>query len=193
MKVFIKNLFLFISILLVFPVFLIYKITRFFTRSEKTFQGYSQFYSLFPGTIGEYLRKAFYFLSLKKCSKDCCISFGVIFSHSTAEIGHQVYIGSYSTMGDVCIGNDVLIGSNVDIINGTHQHHIKRLDIPIREQGGEFPKIYIGEDTWIGNGALVMVDIGKKCIIGAGSVVTHPVEDFSITAGNPAKVIRKRI
>jgi len=34
--------------------------------------------------------------------------------------------------------------------------------------------------------------VGKKCIIGAGSVVTKDVEDFSIMAGNPAKLIRRR-
>ncbi|HEX4937284.1 MAG TPA: acyltransferase, partial [Candidatus Kapabacteria bacterium] len=34
--------------------------------------------------------------------------------------------------------------------------------------------------------------VGKKCIIGAGSVVTDDVEDYSIVVGNPAKVVKKR-
>jgi acetyltransferase-like isoleucine patch superfamily enzyme len=38
-----------------------------------------------------------------------------------------------------------------------------------------------------------MGNIGKKCIIGAGSVVTKDIEDYSIAAGNPARIIRKRI
>ena len=37
-----------------------------------------------------------------------------------------------------------------------------------------------------------MANIGKKCIVGAGSVVTNDVGDYSIVAGNPARVIRKR-
>ncbi|MCP5007919.1 MAG: acyltransferase, partial [Planctomycetes bacterium] len=56
-----------------------------------------------------------------------------------------------------------------------------------------FEKISIGEDTWIGNGSVVMANIGKKCIVGAGSVVTKDVEEYSIVAGNPAKLLKKRI
>ena len=41
--------------------------------------------------------------------------------------------------------------------------------------------------------SVIMDDIGKGCIIGAGSVVTQPVDDYSIVAGNPAKIIRKRV
>jgi acetyltransferase-like isoleucine patch superfamily enzyme len=77
-------------------------------------------------------------------------------------------------------------------MSGSRQHIFDDLDRPIQEQGGVFKKVTIGEDTWIGNSALIMADVGKKCIIGAGSVVTKDVEDFSIVAGNPAKVIRKR-
>jgi virginiamycin A acetyltransferase len=63
----------------------------------------------------------------------------------------------------------------------------------VQKQGGTFEKVVIGEDTWIGNGALVMANVGKKCIIGAGSVVTKDVDDFSVVAGNPARIIRKRM
>jgi len=34
--------------------------------------------------------------------------------------------------------------------------------------------------------------VGKKCVVGGGSVVTRDVEDFSVVAGNPARVIRKK-
>ncbi|MCD6460109.1 acyltransferase [bacterium] len=153
----------------------------------------SQFFSLLPGLIGNYLRRAFYFLSLKKCSLDCCISFGTIFSSPLCEIGNEVYIGTYCTIADVTLGDDVLLGSNVDIINGTKQHYIDKLDIPIKEQGGEFPKISIGEDTWIGNGAVVMCNIGRKCVIGAHAVVNKEISDYCIAVGNPAKTVKKRI
>ena len=35
------------------------------------------------------------------------------------------------------------------------------------------------------------VTIGKGCVVGAGSVVTKDVEDYSVAVGNPAKVIKK--
>jgi acetyltransferase-like isoleucine patch superfamily enzyme len=78
-------------------------------------------------------------------------------------------------------------------MSGKHQHSFGDLETPIQEQGGTLKKVEIGEDTWIGNCALIMANVGKKCIIGAGAVVTRDLEDFSIAAGNPAKVLRKRI
>ena len=192
MKILLKKTLYFLSVLLVIPLVCVYKIAMCFTMSEKTFQGFSQFFSIIPGLPGEYLRKAFYRFALSRCADDCCISFGVIFSHPTAEVGHNVYVGPYCTLGDVTLGDDVLLGSNVDIINGVEQHGFDRLDIPIREQGGKFPKVYIGEDTWIGNGGMIMANIGKKCIIGARSVVIKEIEDYSIAVGHPAKIIKKR-
>ncbi len=52
----------------------------------------------------------------------------------------------------------------------------------------------VGNDVWIGMGALIMpgVKIGSGAIIGTRAVVTKDVEDYTVVAGNPAKVIRKR-
>lgn len=52
----------------------------------------------------------------------------------------------------------------------------------------------IGNDVWIGGGAIIIqgVTIGTGAVIGAGAVVTKDVEPYSIVAGNPAKLIRKR-
>ena len=77
-------------------------------------------------------------------------------------------------------------------MNGTKQHGISRLDIPIREQPGEWPRIIIGEDSWIGDRAVVMANIGAHCVIGAGSVVTKSIPDFAVAVGNPARIIRFR-
>ena len=52
----------------------------------------------------------------------------------------------------------------------------------------------VGEDCWIGGGAIICpgVTIGDRCVIGAGSVVTKDIPDDSIAVGNPARVIRRR-
>jgi acetyltransferase-like isoleucine patch superfamily enzyme len=50
----------------------------------------------------------------------------------------------------------------------------------------------VGEGTWIASGAIVLADVGKHTVIGAGSVVTEPIPDYVIAAGVPARVIRSR-
>lgn len=193
MKCTLKYLFNALCIIFVLPFYLIYRLECVVIHTDQPLQGMSQFFSLFPGIVGNYIRRAFYVLALKRCSFDCCISFGTIFSSALAEIGKNVYIGTYCTLGNVTLGDDVLLGSNVDIMNGAKQHYIDDLNTPIREQGGEYPKVTVGQDTWIGNNAVVMCSIGKKCVIGAGSVVVKEIEDYSIAVGNPARVLKKRL
>lgn len=193
MKNFAKKLLFLFSLIVVLPCFFLYKLANIFITREKSFQGMSQLFSLMPGLLGEYLRREFYRLTIKSCSNDCCISFGTIFSHPDSSIGKGVYIGAYCTLGKVRLGDYVLLGSNVDIISGKKQHNFSDLVTPIKFQGGNYEKIYIGEDSWVGNSVVVMADIGKKCIIGAGSVVVNDIEDYSIAVGNPAKVIKKRV
>jgi virginiamycin A acetyltransferase len=63
---------------------------------------------------------------------------------------------------------------------------------PIRLQPGLISPILSGDDTWIGNGATVMANVGLQYVIGAASVVVSDVPDRSIVAGNPARLIRRR-
>jgi acetyltransferase-like isoleucine patch superfamily enzyme len=60
---------------------------------------------------------------------------------------------------------------------------------------GKWFDTYIGENTFIGAGAIVMpgVRIGRECIIGSGSVVTKDIPDNSMAVGNPARVIKTGI
>jgi virginiamycin A acetyltransferase len=139
-----------------------------------------------------YLRNAFYRRTMTSCHPDSAILFGTIFSQTDTDIGKNVYIGPNCNIGRSSIQAHCTLGSNVHILSGKNQHFHEDLDIPIQEQGGVFEKIIIGEDTWIGNGALIMANIGKKCIIGAGSVVVQDVPDYSIMAGNPARLIKNR-
>lgn len=187
-KKFVSNIFVGV----ISPLYLLYILTGVFSKNS-SFAGFSQLLSLVPGKLGSYCRIAFYRVSMTYCDFDCAIGFATIFSQHDTEIGKGVYIGPQCNIGMCKIGDNSLIASGVHIMSGSMQHNFDDLDSPIQQQGGSYTKIKIGEDSWIGNGSLVMANIGKKCIIGAGSVVTKDVDDYSIMAGNPAKIIRSRI
>lgn len=77
-----------------------------------------------------------------------------------------------------------------------HNHEYRNIKIPIYEQGityAENGKVIIGEGFWLGTNVVVVgnVHIGKHCVIGANSVVTKDIPDYSVAAGIPAKVIKR--
>lgn len=162
------------------------------SRRETTFQAFGQFVSLWPGLPGDYLRRAFYRLTLAGCAPDCSIQFGTLIVVPEVHIGHGVYIGVHGNIAHCRIGDDTLLGSNVTILSGNRQHHFDRVDIPIRHQGGSHRTVSIGRDVWIGNGAIVLHDVGDHAVVAAGAVVTKPVEPWTIVGGNPARVLGRR-
>lgn len=161
-------------------------------RADAVFQSYSQFVSLAPGFQGEYLRRAFYALALPRCGRDFTVGFGTVFSKQDVEVGDRVYVGMHCTIGNVVLEDHVTIGSNVDVLSGSGQHNFSDVNTPIQDQGGTFVTIRIGENSWLGNGTIVMADIGHGCVVGAGSVVVKPLPDRVLAAGNPARVLRDR-
>ena len=110
-------------------------------------------------------------------------------------IGSNCYICYYFTIlnaSSVIIGDNVLIASHVMISSENHGMNPESEKSYMAQQLETMP-VNIGDGCWIGEKACILpgVSIGKKCIIGAGSVVTKSIPDYSIAAGNPAKVIKK--
>ena len=108
-------------------------------------------------------------------------------------IGDHTRIGIHNTIiGPVTIGSHVNLaqGITVTALNHNFSDTTKRID----EQGISTNPVTIEDDVWIGARVIVLggVHIGNGSVIGAGSVVTKDVEPYSIVAGNPAKLIRKR-
>lgn len=54
--------------------------------------------------------------------------------------------------------------------------------------------VVIGEDVWIGSNAVICsgVHIGRGAVVGAGAVVTKDILPYTINAGVPSRIIRKR-
>lgn len=174
------------------PLVLFYWIYAIFRGKQSAFSGCSQAVALIPGTLGVFLRWGFYKMSIARCGKNAHIGFGTIFSHPSVKVGESVYIGSYCVIGDADLQDDCILASCVSICNGTKQHYFDKLDVPIREQGGEYLPITIGKDCWIGERAVVMANVEPQAIVGAGAVVVNNVSAREIVAGNPARKISQR-
>lgn len=104
-------------------------------------------------------------------------------------IGHFNEI--YATR-KIIIQKNVLTADRVYISDNLHGY--KDISIPIIKQkivqNGN--GVVIGEGSWIGVGvAIIGASIGKHCIIGANSVVTHDIPDYCVAVGVPAKVIKQ--
>lgn len=152
--------------------------------------------STFPG--GRFYKKIRYVLAkrmLRKCGKNVTIENQCyIGSGKKIEIGDYSGIGQRSYLqGNITIGKYVMMAPDVVILTENHNFHdTSKL---IRFQGCQKEKpVIIEDDVWIGIRAIILpgVRIGKGSVVGAGSVVTKEVESYSIVAGNPAKLIRKR-
>jgi len=108
------------------------------------------------------------------------------------QLGENVFFNFNCVVLDVAkvtIGNNVLFGPAVQIYTAVHP-----MTVAQRRCGLEFAKpINIGNDVWIGGGAIICpgVIIGDGSVIGAGSVVVRNIPANVFAAGNPCRVIRE--
>ena len=89
------------------------------------------------------------------------------------------------------IEKDVLTANHVYISDNLHDYN--NLNVPIIKQPiVQKSIVVIGEGSWIGeNVCIIGACIGKHCVIGANSVVTKDIPDYSIAVGIPARVIKR--
>jgi virginiamycin A acetyltransferase len=182
----------FAALLGVSPVLLSFSINSAFLGRNRALESRSQLLSLWPGLVGQYLRRAFLQRVLARCHPTVLVEWGTIFSQTGAMLDENVYVGPRCGLGFVHLQKDVLLAANVQIPSGGATHFFDDPTVPIREQGGERQLVTIGEGAWIGTGAIVLADVGKGTIVGAGSVVTKPLPENVLAAGVPARVIRPR-
>jgi virginiamycin A acetyltransferase len=194
MKQIAKKIVFGIAFLFVLPLLALYKLWCIFpSDTDHLFISIGQYLALFPGKFGSYLRVAFYHQALPDFSKNVYVGFGSYFSHPEVQVGEGVYIGAYCIIGKALISQYVTIGSHVNILSGKKQHGFEKIGQPIQEQGGVFEPVKIGENCWVGNGAIIMASLGVQCIVGAGAVIASDTGDYEVLVGNPARVIRKLI
>ena len=116
------------------------------------------------------------------------------------DLASDFVAGPYGYMNSGCrisprvrVGKYVMFGPDV-MITGS-DHHFDEPGVPINFSGRpELPQTLIGDDCWLGARCIIMagIEIGRGSIIASGAIVTKSVEPYSVIAGVPARVIRKR-
>lgn len=127
-----------------------------------------------------------------------------LWARNRLEIGDNFYLGKYSSIETDCIiGDNVIIANHVGIV-GRYDHNYQQVGVPVRlamqmhdadyDWKGKDELTVIGNDVWIGYGAIVMsgVHVADGCIIASGAVVTKDTEPYTIYGGVPAKKLSDR-
>jgi acetyltransferase-like isoleucine patch superfamily enzyme len=155
---------------------------------------------------------------LKRCDDSVVIEPGVLIFHPEhVSLAENVYVGHYAILkgyyknelvigagswigqaaflhagGGITVGRDVGIAPHVCILTSAHADPGRAL--PIMSGALAFAPVTLGDGCDLGIGAVILpgVTIGRGAQIGAGAVVTHDVPDFTIAAGNPARILRER-
>ena len=160
--------------------------------SDFIFRTVSETFALIPFLFGVIIRYEFLRWTLTSCGENVSVGFGTVFLYRDIRIGDNVLIGNFNSIHHCDFGSYVLAADGCRFLSGSAYHDAARVDIPMALPGGKLRRIVISDDCWIGTGAIVMNDVGEGCIVGAGSVLTKVAEPYTVVAGNPAKVIRKR-
>jgi virginiamycin A acetyltransferase len=181
-----------LAVIVVSPRILAFRICAAVIGPDRALEGATQALASIPGLRGQYLRRAFVSHAGVRCHPSAAIGYGTIFSKTGAVIEENVYVGPRGYLGLVHLERDVLLGAGVHVPSGGRIHGVSDPDTPIREQPGTVALVRIGAGTWVGSAVVVLADIGRDCIIGAGSVVTTPLPDRVVAAGVPARIISTR-
>jgi len=139
--------------------------------------------------------KLFSFVNLYGCEIGDNTKIGAFVEiQKNAVIGRNCKISSHTFICEgVHIEDNVFIGHNVTFINDLYPHATTPEGKMQTDADWEVVPTFVKKGASIGSSTTILagVTIGENAIVGAGAVVTKDVPDFSIVAGNPAKVLRK--
>ncbi len=177
-----------LSLIAVMPLIVLVWLEKRLTRTEAVFGLFGQLLAVVPGFPGRWLRGAYYYGTLDHCSWEIHIGFGSLFIHRGAQVGARASMGAYCVIGHATIGDGAMIGSRVSIPSGKHQHldELGHLTSVAR-----FECVSVGANAWIGEGAILLANVGRECIVSAGAVVISPASERSLVGGNPARVVKE--
>lgn len=146
--------------------------------------------------------------------ENCHITGNFIFEIKEGKItiGNRTFIGggTFICIDEIQIGSDVMFSWGCTVVDNNSHSHIwseRKNDVTDWKSGldenkiGAYKdwssvkrgKIIIKDKAWIGFNSIILkgVTIGEGAIVGAGSVISKDVPDWTVVAGNPAKIIRE--
>ena len=133
--------------------------------------------------IGEGVALSAGMLDGQQCLTDPVVSIGdrCLIGRGSGVVGHFA----------IHIGDDVWTGHHVYITDQNHGY--EDVSRPISAQAQPERPVKIGDGSWIGAGSMILpgATIGRHVTIGANSVVTGEIPDWSVAVGAPARVIRR--
>ena len=112
----------------------------------------------------------------------------------------ELTIGEGCSFGDfnhIAAVRKVIFGKQVLTANGVYVsdnlHGYENIHVPVMHQPVMFKaEVSIGDGSWLGEHVCVIgARIGKHCVIGANSVVTEDIPDYSVAVGAPARVTKR--
>jgi len=181
-----------LAVALAAPSIASFKVRSRLLGADRALEGSTQAWASVPGLLGQYLRRAFLSHAIAHCARSATIEFGTIFSSARASLGERAYVGPRCHLGWANVEEDVLLAAGVHVPSGAHIHGTADPTVAIREQAGAKRPVRIGAGAWVGSAAVVMADVGRGTIVGAGAVVTRPLPDQVVAGGVPARIIRER-
>jgi virginiamycin A acetyltransferase len=175
-----------------FPVALFFIVFGWLAILLNAYKDVSILVSKIPFIYGQSVRYFYYKATLKSLGKNVIFNYGTFCQYRNVVIGNRILFGYFNTIGEVQMGDDIVIGGYVNFISGTNQHSFENPNEKISNQKAVGRKmISIGSDVWIGSNAIIASDIGTRCVIGAGSLLVKPAESYGVYGGNPAKILKK--
>lgn len=149
--------------------------------------------ALVPGTAGIWMRRIWYRRTLRRCGANLSVNWMAFIFRPESGVGDNVTIGPFSSVINADLGDDVMLGANVSVAQGSRQHGMARNGVPMARQPGQPRQVRIGSDVWIGTAAVILEDVAEGSVVGAGAVVTRVHEPYWVLAGVPARPTRPRV
>ena len=119
----------------------------------------------------------------QQCISDPVVKIGdrCLFGKGSGIVGHF----------EIVIGDDVWTGHHVYITDQNHDY--RDISKPISQQSMPEQSVVIGDGSWLGYGTVVLPGsrIGKHVVVGANSVVSGELPDYSVAVGSPARVVKQ--